>query len=162
MYWLCTVTPPPGVNPIAVDKYIYLSNYLTIVTQPYVPSVVYFPLKIYRLQSTPFPPFNDPLNTHQIAQIMKLSITVAATILSDVRFIEQSGYCERPYGWINCVTVWMVNANVSQEKNASSLMVNYTLKGVYFKINVIFVLKEVPGTSETLAPIHHMHTRPQF
>jgi len=56
----------------------------------------------------------------------------------------------------------MVNANVSQEKNASSLMVNYTLKGVYFKINVIFVLKEVPGTSETLAPIHHMHTRPQF
>jgi len=24
---LCTVTLPPGVNPIAVDKYIYLSIY---------------------------------------------------------------------------------------------------------------------------------------
>jgi len=26
---VCTVTLPPGVNPIAVDKYIYLSIYLT-------------------------------------------------------------------------------------------------------------------------------------
>jgi len=25
---VCTVTLPPGVNPIAVDKYIYLSIYL--------------------------------------------------------------------------------------------------------------------------------------
>ena len=28
---VCTVTLPPGVNPIAVDKYIYLSIYLSII-----------------------------------------------------------------------------------------------------------------------------------
>ena len=27
---VCTVTLPPGINPIAVDKYIYLSIYLSI------------------------------------------------------------------------------------------------------------------------------------
>ena len=56
----------------------------------------------------------------------------------------------------------MVNANVSKEKNASILKVNYTLKGVDFKINFIFLLKEVPGTTETLAPIDHIHIRSQF
>jgi hypothetical protein len=56
----------------------------------------------------------------------------------------------------------MVNANVSQVKNTSIIMVNYTLKGVDFKINVIFVLKELSGASETLAPVHHIHTRWQF
>jgi len=62
----------------------------------------------------------------------------------------------------NCVKVWMVNANVSKEKNASILKVNYTLKSVDFKINFIFVLQEVPGTTETLAPIDHIQTRLQI
>jgi len=55
-----------------------------------------------------------------------------------------------------------VNAKVSQEKNASILMINYNLISVGFKINVIFALKAVPGISEMLAPLHHIQTRSQF
>ena len=37
---VCTVTLPPGVNPIAVDKYIYLSNHYlsTVQINAFVPS----------------------------------------------------------------------------------------------------------------------------